>query len=481
MLRSDRGLTSAQTMLRRILNLPLRFHTTTLLLLDWVTFFACYYAAALYVRQSIFDNEAFASDVLLISWGAISLLFFVISGYDRRNDMQSLRYTVEHILAGGAALFMVFVGAYVFTSYAAAMMPSRGAVILGFVAFIPLSLTYRRVLSDRLIHYHRDHYFLVIGGAKDLEAFYEEYKQSKQSQRLAFVGLAEEDVGKKIGAKEKLSIEGNPIQRMDALDERCEGVILCFDPANLPATFLDRLLSLYLKRIPVYTLESFSSTYWKKMPVERVDLVWALEDNLSLARTEAFDKAKRLIDIVLSIFLLLPSTPVILILAALIKLTSPGPAFFEQTRIGRYQRPFTLYKLRTMTHNPAPETSDVYTRKNDPRVTPLGALLRKTRLDELPQLWNVLIGDMSLIGPRAEWSKLVEQYERNIPYYHLRHLVKPGITGWAQVNYPYGESEKDTIEKLKYDLYYIKNYSFTLDAAIFLKTIYVMLSGRGGR
>lgn len=468
-------------MLRRILNAPLRFHTTTLLLLDWATFTACYNAAALYVRQSLFDRDAFASDVLLVSLGAISLLFFVISGYDRRNDMESLSYTIEHLLAGVTAFFVVLVGAYVFTSYAAEMMPSRGAVLLAFVAFVPLSLTYRRFLSDRLVHYHRDNYFLVVGHAKDLEDFYEEYQASRQGQRVVFVGLSDEDFGYKIGVKGEIEVLSDPVKKFDELDERCEGVILCFDPVHLHETFLDRVLSLYLKRIPVYTLESFSSMYWRKLPVQRIDLVWALEDNLSLARTEAFDKAKRLIDIGLSLLLLLPSAPLMLFLAALVKLTSPGPAFFEQTRVGRYKKLFTLYKLRTMTHNPAPETGDVYTRKNDPRVTRLGAFLRKTRLDELPQLWNVLLGDMSLIGPRAEWVKLVEQYDKSIPYYHLRHLVKPGITGWAQVNYPYGENEKDTIEKLKYDLYYIKNYSFTLDAAIFLKTIFVMLFGRGGR
>lgn len=469
-------------MLTKVLHAPLRFHTTTLLLLDWATFSACYYAAALYVRQSIFDPEAFATDVLLISLWAISLMFFVISGYDRRNDMQSLRYTIEHILAGGVALLVVLVGAYVFTSYAAVMMPSRGAVLLAFVSFVPLSLTYRRFLSDRLVDYNRENYFLAVGGAKELEDFYRDYKEAKQPQKLVLVGLTEADWGKRVvGKGETIEIGSDPIKAFDQVDERCEGIILCFDPEHLSEKFLDRILSFYLKRIPVFTLESFSSMYWKKLPVERVDLVWALEDNLSLARTEAFDKAKRLIDIGLSLLLLLPAAPVILVLAGLIKLTSPGPAFFEQTRIGRYRKPFTLYKLRTMIHNPDPEKGDVYTRKNDPRVTPLGALLRKMRLDELPQLWNVLIGDMSLIGPRAEWAKLVEHYESKIPYYHLRHLVKPGITGWAQVNYPYGESEKDAVEKLKYDLYYIKNYSFVLDAAIFLKTIFVMLFGRGAR
>lgn len=125
------------------------------------------------------------------------------------------------------------------------------------------------------------------------------------------------------------------------------------------------------------------------------------------------------------------------------------------------------------------ELADIYTRKNDPRVSRIGRWLRKLRLDELPQLWNVFTGELSLIGPRAEWVECANRYRKSIPFYHFRHLVKPGITGWAQVNYPYGESDEDAVEKLKYDLYYIRHYSLTLDAMIVLKTIYTMLFGKG--
>jgi lipopolysaccharide/colanic/teichoic acid biosynthesis glycosyltransferase len=156
------------------------------------------------------------------------------------------------------------------------------------------------------------------------------------------------------------------------------------------------------------------------------------------------------------------------------------PALFQQTRVGRERQLFTIYKFRTMTSRGPATPDDMYTRAHDPRITGLGRWLRKLRLDELPQLWNVLRGDMSLIGPRAEWVRCVEQYEQKIPFYHFRHLVKPGITGWAQVNYPYGESDEDAIEKLKYDLYYIRHYSVKLDAMIVLKTIHTMLFG-GGR
>ena len=123
----------------------------------------------------------------------------------------------------------------------------------------------------------------------------------------------------------------------------------------------------------------------------------------------------------------------------------------------------------------------MYTDEGDERITPLGKFLRPTRLDELPQLWNVLVGDMSLIGPRAEWVRCVEKYEEEIPYYHLRHEVPPGLTGWAQVNFPYGASVEDTREKLRYDLYYIRNHSFLLDFQIVLKTIYVVLAKAGGK
>jgi lipopolysaccharide/colanic/teichoic acid biosynthesis glycosyltransferase len=176
---------------------------------------------------------------------------------------------------------------------------------------------------------------------------------------------------------------------------------------------------------------------------------------------------------------LVVSSPLIVITWCLIRLTDKGPAIFGQRRVGREGHRFTAYKFRTMIESNGADDEDIYTRENDSRVTPTGKWLRKLRLDELPQLWNVLKGDMSLIGPRAEWEKCVERYENKIPFYHFRHLVKPGITGWAQVNYPYGDSEEDALNKLQYDLYYIRHYSLKLDAMIVLKTVHTMLFGKG--
>ena len=148
-----------------------------------------------------------------------------------------------------------------------------------------------------------------------------------------------------------------------------------------------------------------------------------------------------------------------------------APFSFSQERVGREGRRFTLYKFRTMRRRGRRgERRHLHARTRS-RVTRVDKWLRKLRLDELPQLWNVFKGDISLIGPRAEWIKCAERYEKKIPFYHFRHLVKPGITGWAQVNYPYGESDEDAVEKLKYDLYYIRHYSLKLDAMIVLKTL----------
>jgi exopolysaccharide biosynthesis polyprenyl glycosylphosphotransferase len=162
-----------------------------------------------------------------------------------------------------------------------------------------------------------------------------------------------------------------------------------------------------------------------------------------------------------------------------IKLTSPGPVFFRQERTGRNGVPFTLVKLRTMIPNAEQKTGAVYTEKEDPRITPVGRFLRKTRIDEIPQLWNVLKGEMSLIGPRPERREFVEQFERAIPYYAERLAVRPGITGWAQVKYPYASNLEETKQKLQYDLYYIKNMSLVLDFVVILMTIKTILFAKG--
>ena len=190
---------------------------------------------------------------------------------------------------------------------------------------------------------------------------------------------------------------------------------------------------------------------------------------------------KRLFDIFASLFLLTLALPIMLLAAVCIMLESGRPIFYTQRRVGLRGECFNVIKFRSMCTNAEVDGKAVWAAKEDSRVTRVGKLIRKTRIDELPQLLNVLKGDMSFVGPRPERPEFVGELAQAIPYYDLRHHVKPGITGWAQVSYPYGSSIKDAREKLQYDLYYLKNYSVFLDVNILLQTIQVILLGKGAR
>jgi len=173
--------------------------------------------------------------------------------------------------------------------------------------------------------------------------------------------------------------------------------------------------------------------------------------------------------------------PIMVLVAIAVKLSSSGPALYRQQRVGKNDVPFMLYKFRSMYANAESESGAVWAKKDDPRITPVGKWLRRLRLDELPQLFNVLKGDMSVVGPRPERPEFVAELERRIPYYRQRHCIKPGITGWAQINHKYGDTIEDTIVKLEYDLYYIKNLAPALDAFIMFHTAKVMLLSRGSQ
>lgn len=188
---------------------------------------------------------------------------------------------------------------------------------------------------------------------------------------------------------------------------------------------------------------------------------------------------KRLLDLLISICVVVIGLPVWILLGILIRLTSPGPAIYKQRRIGRNGREFTMYKFRTMQQDAEAATGPVWATADDPRYTPLGRWLRKTRLDEVPQFFNVLRGDMSLVGPRPERPYFVEKLSQEIPLYSRRHRVKPGITGWAQVKWKYDASLEDVQQKVKYDLFYIENMSLRRDLQILFRTIYTALRGSG--
>jgi sugar transferase (PEP-CTERM system associated) len=190
---------------------------------------------------------------------------------------------------------------------------------------------------------------------------------------------------------------------------------------------------------------------------------------------------KRVFDLFCATLLLVLATPIMLATALLIKLESPGPVLYRQERTGLNGRSFSIAKFRSMRNDAEKDGKPVWAQANDARVTRVGAVIRKLRIDELPQLFNVLLGEMSLVGPRPERPYFVEQLTQEIPFYALRHSVKPGVTGWAQVRYPYGATVEDSQEKLQYDLYYVKNHTLFLDLVVLMETVSVVLTGKGAR
>ncbi len=232
--------------------------------------------------------------------------------------------------------------------------------------------------------------------------------------------------------------------------------------------FRKELYKHVLHGIRVIDDTSFWEELRSKIPLSITDTSWILK-HFTEAHKREFEMFKRASDLLVSLILLILLSWLIVLISIAIKLFSSGPVLYRQIRVGKNGKPFTICKFRTMTHAPK-QTQQVWAQTNDQRITRIGSLLRYTHLDELPQLFNVLKGNMSLIGPRPEQPEFVNEFNRIVPFYSLRHIVRPGVTGWAQINYPYGRSIEDTRRKLEYDLYYVKYRNWFLDFKILLKT-----------
>jgi exopolysaccharide biosynthesis polyprenyl glycosylphosphotransferase len=231
-------------------------------------------------------------------------------------------------------------------------------------------------------------------------------------------------------------------------------------------------------KISFFNLASFYENLTGKVPLGAINQIWFLE-NLSEGKKRGYEIIKRLFDVVFAIVVGTISLIFYPFIAIIIKLDSSGPIFYKQKRLGQAGKEFEIIKFRTMSKDAEKNTGAVWTSEHDPRITKVGKFLRKTRLDELPQIWNILKGEMSFVGPRAERPEFHDLLQNNVPFYEERYLIKPGLTGWAQINFRYGSSIDDAAEKLKYDLYYIKNRSLLLDLGIILKTIRIALSQSG--
>ncbi|WP_291255569.1 exopolysaccharide biosynthesis polyprenyl glycosylphosphotransferase [Fusobacterium sp.] len=254
-------------------------------------------------------------------------------------------------------------------------------------------------------------------------------------------------------------------------------IILCKE--KLESNEIRDILSLKLGGIEVKSYFDYMIENEGKIEVEFIDEEWLLQAyGFKILRSQIQNNIKRLFDIIMAIIIGIMALPVMIIATIIVRLESPGPVIYSQDRVGENGKEFKVHKFRSM-RNDAEKDGAKWAQVNDPRVTKFGNFMRKTRIDELPQLVNVFKGQMSFIGPRPERMVFIKELEKEIPYYNLRHMVKPGLTGWAQVMYPYGASVEDARKKLEYDLYYIKHHSLYLDLIIMFMTFKTVVFGKG--
>lgn len=254
-------------------------------------------------------------------------------------------------------------------------------------------------------------------------------------------------------------------------------IILCRE--KLASSEIREILAMKLKGLEVKSYFDYMIENEGKIEVEFITEEWLLQAyGFKILRSQIQNNIKRVFDIIMAIIIGVMTLPVMAVAAIIVRLESPGPIIYSQDRVGENGKEFKVHKFRSM-RNDAEKDGAKWAQVNDPRVTKFGNFMRKTRIDELPQLINVLKGEMSFIGPRPERMVFIKELEKEIPYYNLRHMVKPGLTGWAQVMYPYGASVEDARRKLEYDLYYIKHHSLYLDMMIMFMTFKTVVFGKG--
>lgn len=352
----------------------------------------------------------------------------------------------------------------------------RGVLVSSLVMVWLWSLFVRYLLNNWFKRQRRQITWLVLTDG-DIRQFVQHFRTMFGVERLML--LPRPGTHCRTPADEGVEFAGDWDDLETLLQLRYVSGIIVAAPDKLPSEVIDKLMQIRIRGVRIYTLSDFYEKYLSRLPVLSLNEHWiAMAHGFDLIHNPIGLRFKRYIDIIVALVGGLITLPLMVFTAIVILVTSGPPLLYRQTRTGENDRPFMLLKFRTMVRDAEADGAQ-FTRENDPRVTPVGRIVRKFRLDELPQLWNVLKGEMSLIGPRPERPEFIAQLEKVVPWYNLRHIVKPGITGWAQVMYKYGDSTEDTLEKLQYDLFYIKNYSLLLDISIMVRSVKVILFGAG--
>jgi len=403
-------------------------------------------------------------------------MFSLIDGFSLKNNMRSLNYATEHIMAGLGALLLTIVSIYMF-QFNPGNYFGRSVLPLTFLTFIAVSLFYRGYIYSLFHKRQKQRYFVILGTGGLAKEFYLDCLHSGISQGFRVLDLTQHKVGQKLCGSNSPVIEAAPAKQFETLNGSHDAVIFADDRRSMKKEFVEKLIKCHFNGVPIISVEKFYENYLQRIPSSLVNPQLLLGEGFHFPRSPVFEKVKRLSDIVLALIGLILTAPFFLLIPVAIRLEDRDPIIFKQVRTGKDNVPFNCYKFRTMTT--VQNNSPACTEKFDSRITKVGKWLRYLHLDELPQLWNVLKGDMSMIGPRPEQTKLTEIYEKEFFCYRFRHLVRPGITGWAQVKYKYGEDLNDAIKKFEYDLYYIRHFSFKLDANIVLKTLTKMFMGAG--
>ncbi len=422
--------------------------------------------------------------IIFIGW---LLVFYIANLYDLHlaaNNTKFFQRTAEAFLAG--ALVAV---SYFYINPALPIAPKRNLfifIVIFYIFFILWRQFYNRLLKSYLPRRH----IAIIGYNKLAQELAQELAAKPHLGYAVSFAVNDRDNDSDHFRQDRLPLRSGgqdapaaiPIidgyAHLDKVitENKVTAIVLTSDPHQSPA-LRDSLFACLPLKIDYLNLPNFYENITGKIPIEDINQMWFLE-NLSEGSKGWFNSIKRIYDIVLAAVILLATAVFWVLIAIVIKLESPGPAFYLSTRLGKNNRPFRLVKFRTMRESGNDRSP---TKSNDPRITGFGNFLRTTRIDELPQVLNIIIGDMSFVGPRPERPELVENLVKVVPFYRERALVKPGLTGWDQISGEYhSPSYEDTMKKLQYDLYYIKNRSLYLDLSIILKTIATVLS-RAGR
>lgn len=419
-----------------------------------------------------YDPTFLKTIVMTLTYTAVFYYFGLYSSEFYHPGRQMFMKLLQATAVSAVILFGVY---FIFPS----LKTWRG-ILLANIFLLPLGVVvWRRLLAGRLIPDAPEKRVLIIGTG-DLARKIGTDIYRRRGHGLKLTGFIDDDpskVGQSIVNPGVIGCFGDIADIVRV--EKIERIIIALPDrrARLP---MRALLDCKLKGVTVEEGETFEERMTGKIPLENLKPSWMVfSDGFKSLRTRKI--MKRIFDLAISMVGLAVCAPVMLITAALIKLDSRGPVVFKQQRVGEHGREFNIYKFRSMKQDAESKTGPVWASTDDDRVTRIGRVIRKLRIDELPQLINIIKGDMSFVGPRPERAFFVDQLKEIIPYYEMRTVVKPGVTGWAQIKYPYGASVEDAVEKLQYDIYYIKNMSPLLDLMIFFFTIKVVLTGDGAR